>query len=76
MHCLFSQSVLKEQGINVPVYDNGTIFLISGLAMVICLGCMASFPDPVLRLFLIAILVGLGVLKREMIMGIIKSIRK
>ena len=76
MHYLFSRRILKEQGINQTVYENKTIFSLSFIATIVCLGSMTTFDHIVIRVILMA---GLGLvlaLKRKTIMRLVMEIRK
>ena len=75
LHYVFSRKVLKEQQIQDPVYDNKTVFLLSGVITAVGLGCMATFPYTALRVALIAVLLAVGLFKRETIKQLIASIR-
>ena len=76
MHYLFSKKVMKDQNINDPVYDNRTVFLITGIITIVGLGCMATFHYTAIRAALIAVLFGACVWKRNAIKKMIVSIRK
>lgn len=76
MHYVFSEKVLKEQQINEPVYDNQTVFLLSGLISVICLASMITFNYPVIRIALIIALIIAVIVKRDMIRGLFTAIKK
>ncbi|MBQ8994434.1 MAG: oligosaccharide flippase family protein [Oscillospiraceae bacterium] len=76
MHYIFSQKVIKEQGINESVYDNRSIFLLSLMISVICLGSMITFAHFVGRMLLIVGIVLLCVLKKKTIRDIALAIRR
>lgn len=76
MHYFFSKKVLKEQEITTPIYDNKTIFLISGMITILGLGCMVTFENTFLRIILVAMLITISVIKKEQIKDITTSIKK
>ena len=76
MHFLFSRKVLKEQNITEAVYDNKTIFGLTGLITMIGLGCMASFPFFWVRMGLIALIIVVCIVKRETIKNILKTMKR
>ena len=76
MHYLFSRRVLINQNIKDSVYDNRIVFLISLAVTIIGLGSMATFPYTILRVLLVSVILVVCIIKRETIIGLIKSIRK
>lgn len=76
MHYLFSKKVLREQKISDSVYDNRTVFFLSGVITVVGLGCMATFQYTLIRVVLIAALISICIWKRNAIKTMIISIKK
>ena len=76
MHYLFSQRVLKEKKIDASIYDNKYVFILSVAVTIMCLGCMATFNHFIIRIMLVALITTFVVLKREVIMNMIREIRK
>ena len=76
MHFLFSRKVLREQGITEVIYENKTIFALSAVVSIICLGCMATFNYPVIRIVLIVLTIVVTIVKRKTIKELLVAIKK
>lgn len=76
MHYLFSKKVLRDQKVSDPVYDNKTVFFLSGVITLVGLGCMITFPYTFIRVVLIVALIGICIWKRNTIRKMIISIKK
>jgi len=75
MHYLFSCKVLKDQNISEKVYDNRLIFMISLLTTVIGLSFMLTYKVPVFRYLLIAVIIAVIFIKRNVILSMISTIK-
>jgi len=76
IHLFFMKKVAKEHDITDSIYDLKTIFILSGITIVISFGCMLTFGNYVIRYILIAVLIAIVVWKRNWIMELIKQMRK
>ena len=76
MHYFFSRKVIREQQLSTAVYDNRTVFSLCLIITAICLGCMTTYNYPLLRVALIALIVGTIAVKRKTIKGLIKTIKR
>ena len=76
IHYLFSKRVCMRQSITENVYDNRMIILISCGLGVLCLSGMLTFNYPVMRVFLIALILCACVYKRSTIIDLIGEIKR
>ena len=76
MHYLFSKKVVREQKIGDTVYESNSVFIISIISGVICIGSMATFSHLIIRIALIVILLLICYIKRKTIKELVATIRK
>lgn len=76
MHYLFSRKVLQKQDINIAVYENRVVFLISAVTSILSLGCMVSFNNLAFRITLVSLITVICLIKRKMILSLLTEIKK
>lgn len=76
MHYLFSKKVLNNQNISDPVYNNRTVFLLTGIITAVGLGCMITFPYAIVRIAMIVALAGVCIWKKNNIRNMITTMKK
>ncbi len=76
MHFFFSKKVLRDRKIDNTIYDNKTVFLISFIATCVTLVCMITFKFLVIRIVVISLILVVAILKRDVIIDMIKEIKK
>ncbi len=76
MHFMFSLRVLGEQKITEAIYDNRIVFILSVAVFIICLASMLTFNHLSMRLVMLAVLILFFVMKRDLIKGLIRTIKE
>ena len=76
MHYLFAMQAQKDNYIQTSVYDNRSMFILSASTILLCIGIIFTYPYPLLRGVIIAVILITVFIKRNMIIDIIKAIRK
>lgn len=75
-HYVFSRHVFMKHTGQERLYDDGFIFLISIIVVIICLAMMALYDLPTARYMVIAVVLICGIIFRNRILDLTKIVRK